>query len=361
LENPDIHAVVIATSDHNHAPIGIAAARAGKAIYSEKCFAHTIEQAEDYRDAVKRAGVVFQLGHQTRSGSMTRKVREAIGPGGIGPDGALGKVTLIESYTNRNDPNGAWVYRIPTDASPETIDWRRFLGSARRRDFDADRFFRWRKYWDYGTGLAGDLLTHEFDAIQQITGLGIPDTCFSTGGIHYWRDGRETPDTLQATYHYEREELLVTYAATLANGWRREIRLLGHDATLDMTGGARMHVDPDSDRYAARIEKGEWEIPIGDEADIAAREEIRAATEDTRRWTVDKGIYVDVVGGVEVNVTALHILNFVEAVRGEVEATNCGIDTAFEEAVIAHMATISMQRGRRVRWDRRRERVVNDG
>ena len=364
LADPAVDAVFIATSDHNHAPIGIAAAAAGKHLYSEKCFTRTIEEAKQYREAVHRAGVVFQLGHQTRSGSMLAQVRESLK--GIGETGALGKVALIEMYTNRNDPNGAWLYKIPADASPKTIDWDRFLGGAPRRPFDADRFFRWRKYWDYGTGLAGDLLTHEFDAVQNITGLGIPDTATATGGIYYWKDGRdqnrETPDTFQATFNFEKEGVVVTYTATLANGWRREIHLFGKDGTLVMTGGPKIIIDKDTDResYIERIEKDDLLIPIGDPEDLAKREQIRATTSETQLWTIDKGIYIDVVNGKEINVTALHILNFIESVRAGNLKTNCNLDMAFEEAVAAHMATLAYQRGRRVRWNPQEEKVVDD-
>lgn len=79
----------------------------------------------------------------------------------------LGKVNLVETSTNRNSRNGAWLYKIPKDASPQNLDWQRFL---RNKDipFDKERFFRWRLFWDYGTGLVGDLMTHEYDAVNQI-------------------------------------------------------------------------------------------------------------------------------------------------------------------------------------------------
>ncbi len=359
LADKDVDAIFIGTSDHNHAPIGIAAAQAGKAIYSEKCFANSMEEAVAYRDAVKHAGVVFQLGHQTRSGSIMEKARKALGS--IGPDGKLGKVTLIETYTNRNDPNGAWVYKIPPGAGPADIDWDRFTLGGPKRDFNLDRFFRFRKYWDYGTGQAGDLLTHEFDAIQQITGLGMPDTCVATGGIFYHEDGRETPDVFTASYIYEKEKVMVNYVGTLANSRPRERTIFGHDATLDMTNGVKVVLDKDTDKqeYIDMMKNNEWVLPLGDEADQAAREKIKAQTSDTSQWTIGKGIYIDIVEGKQVNVTALHVLNFVECIRANNLKTNCDIDMAFDEAVIAHMATQSFKRGCRVRWDAKNEAIVN--
>lgn len=360
LADPNVDAIFIGTSDHNHAPIGILAAKAGKAVYSEKCFANSLEAAKEYRDALKANNTIFQLGHQTRSGSLLNRAHKELG--GVGPDGKIGKISLIEVYTNRNDPNAAWVYNIPQGAGKDNIDWKRFTGEGKTRPFDTDRFFRWRKYWDYGTGLAGDLMTHEMDAVQQVTGLGIPDTATATGGIYFRKDGRETPDVFQATFNYEKEELLVAYNATLANSWRRERTFFGHDGTMTMTHGIEMFIDADTDReeYINMIKNKQWVLPVGDQAEAAAREKVRAQTADTMKWTIDKGILIDVVDGKQINVTALHVLNFVECIRAGNHKTNCDVDAAFEEAVIAHMATQAFHRGRRVRWDPRREKIVND-
>lgn len=357
LNDKNVDGIFIGTSDHNHAPIGIAAAQAGKHIYSEKSFANDMAQAIAYRDAVKHAGVVFQLGHQTRSGTLMGNAGKAIG--GIGKDGVLGKVTLIETYTNRNNPNGAWIYKIPAEANANNIDWEAFTGDGPKREFDLDRFFRFRKYWDYGTGQAGDLLTHEMDAVQQITGLGIPDTCVASGGIFVHKDGRETPDVFNVVFHYEKEEVIVTYDGTLANGKERERTIFGRDATLDMTNGIKIVFDKDSDKYADRIAKGEWMMTIGNEKDGAVLEQVKAQTMDTMQWTFGKGIYIEIIDGKEINVTALHALNFVETIRGTSKATNCGIDLAFEEAVVAHMSTQAYLRGTRVRWDAKNEKIVN--
>ncbi len=361
LADKEVDAIFIGTSDHNHAPIGIAACEAGKHIYSEKCFANTFEDSVAYRDAIKRAGIVFQLGHQTRSGSAMEEAKKAMGS--IGPDGALGKVTLIETYTNRNDPNGAWLYRIPSNLKREEVDWERFTGNGPKREFNPDRFFRFRKYWDYGTGHAGDLVTHEMDAIQQITGLGIPDTCVATGGIYYYKSpidqGRETPDVFQCSYNYETEGLIVNYTGTLANSRPRERTIYGTDATLDMSRGIKVYLDKNSDKYAALIKDKKYELPVAEEYN-KQHEKLYGLSTDTNDWTIGKAIYLDVLGDKVVNVTGLHVLNFVECVRAGNLKTNCNVDMAFEEAVIAHMATQSFHRGCRVRWDAKREKIVND-
>lgn len=134
----DIDAVIIATPDHWHGPMTIEAANAGKHVYCEKPMTWTVEETYEVRKVIKENGVVFQLGHQGRQTESYYKAKEAI------QKDILGKVNLIEVTTNRNDPNGAWVYPIHEDANPNTIDWKQFIGQAPWNDFSLERFFRWR-------------------------------------------------------------------------------------------------------------------------------------------------------------------------------------------------------------------------
>jgi predicted dehydrogenase len=162
INSPDVDAVVIAAPDHWHGPMTIEAAKAGKHVYCEKPMTWSVPETYDVRKAVKDAGIVFQLGHQGRQTDAYNKAKEAVARD------VLGQVTLIEVTTNRNDPNGAWVYPIPESAGENNIDWKQFIGQAPWHEFDLKRFFRWRCWWDYSTGLSGDLLTHEYDAMNQI-------------------------------------------------------------------------------------------------------------------------------------------------------------------------------------------------
>ncbi len=75
-----------------------------------------------------------------------------------------------------------------------------FFGSAPHRPFDLYRFFRWRCWFDYGTGLSGDLLSHEYDAVNQILELGIPKYAVASGGIYFFDDGRDVPDVFHAVF-----------------------------------------------------------------------------------------------------------------------------------------------------------------
>ena len=131
LDAPDIDAVIIAAPDHWHAPMAIEAAKRGKHVYCEKPVSWTVPETYELVKMVKEKGIVFQLGHQGRQTESYIKAKEAI------EKNVLGKINLIEVCTNRNDPNGAWVYDIHPEANPATIDWTQFLGQAPYHEFSA--------------------------------------------------------------------------------------------------------------------------------------------------------------------------------------------------------------------------------
>ena len=110
-------------------------------------------------------------------------------------------------------------------ATPKTLDWDRWQGPAPNKvPFNLERYFRWRCWYDYGTGLSGDLLSHDFDAVNQIMDLGIPKTASSLGGIYRYTKAnfpdmieheRDVPDNFQTVFEYPERNLTVMYSATL--------------------------------------------------------------------------------------------------------------------------------------------------
>jgi predicted dehydrogenase len=148
-------------------------------------------------EAVQKGKRIFQAGSQRVSHIAFKKAAE------IYKSGRLGEVTYIEAHTDRNGASGAWVYPVPPDASPETIDWKTWIRDAPERPFDAERFFRWRCFADYGEGLGGDLFVHLISGIQCVSGINaVPSRAYSSGSLTHFKDGRDFPDLLATTYDY---------------------------------------------------------------------------------------------------------------------------------------------------------------
>ena len=196
LARPDVDAVMIATPDHWHMQMAVDAMKAGKDVYVEKPMVQELEEGLRMIDAARQTGRIVQVGSQHVSSIVYAKARELFRAG------AIGELNLVEAWINRNSSMGAWQYSIPPDASPQTIDWDRFLGRAPTRPFEPVRLFRWRNYRDYGTGIPGDLFVHLFTGIHFVLDALGPTRAIASGGIRHWNDGRDVPDVMLALYDY---------------------------------------------------------------------------------------------------------------------------------------------------------------
>jgi len=347
----DVDAVIIAAPDHWHGPMTIAAAHAGKHVYCEKPLTWTVQETYEVRKAVKESGVVFQLGHQGRQNESYLKAKEVI------DQGILGKINLIEVTTNRNDPNGAWVYPIHKEANPSTIDWQQFIGQAPWHDFSLERFFRWRCWWDYSTGLSGDLLTHEYDAMNQVLALGIPHSAVSSGGIYFFKDGRTVPDVLHTVFEYSDRDLTLMYSATLASNRRRGRVIMGHDGTMELGSSMTIYADQGSTRYKEKIKAGiiDPTLPIFNYT--PGLKKVDAITSPTEQYFAGRGLMYSYRGGKRVNTTYLHIREWLSCIRNGGQPS-CNIDEAFDEAMTAHMGTLAYKENRQVFWDPVNEKIM---
>ncbi len=337
LESKDIQAIVIATPDHWHAKMAVDAAQAGKDLYVEKGLCRSITEAKAIARAVKENRRVFQLGHQRSSDPVTWKAGE------LYASGAVGKVSLVKISRFRNSRQGEWNYNIPADAGPQNIDWRQFLGSAPARPFEAERFFRWRKYWDYGTGISGDLLSHEWNAVNYAMRLGIPKTCVASGGIYYWKDGREVPDVLNVLYEYPEKNLSLVFASSFSTsrcGVERETHIFGRNATLEIAGDLAMYLEPYGEENLRRIKAARQQ---------AIQSGARLGNQDVvpvlRYSRADAGPY------------ASHMQNFIDCVRTR-ERTRCNEDDGLEEAATLLMSVAAYKERRMVRWDPAKQDIV---
>jgi len=356
IQSGEIDAIVIATPDHWHAPMAIEALNHGVHVYVEKPMTHTIEETYKLREAALGSKAVFAVGHQHRQTLSFGTARDIV------EKGTLGHVSLIQTNTNRNDDNGAWNYEIMEQASSNTIDWQQFLGSAPQVPFNKNHFFRWRKWWSYGSGLSGDLLTHDYDRLNCVLNMGIPESVMASGGVYTHNDGRNVPDVMQVNMEFpnfstgssqvegKEKGMTFCYSATLGNSFNRPTILMGHDATMELGNTLTVWPDWASTRYADALEAGKMQLgmpiyqynPSGNAPD--------AVSSATSQYFADKGLMWTYINGKRVDSTFLHMREWLSAIKNGGKVS-CGIKEGFEEAIAAHMAGLSWKMGRRIEWD----------
>jgi len=363
IANPDIDAVVIATPDHWHAPMAIAALEAGKHVYLEKPMTHNIAETYRLREAARNSKGVLMIGHHHRQTQSFLTAQDVI------QKNVLGHISLVQLNTNRNRDTGAWQYPIHKDASPQTIDWKQFIGNAPMVPFNKEHFFRWRKWWSYGSGLSGDLLSHDYDRINCVLNMGIPDSVMSSGGIYTHRDGRNVPDVMQVSMDYDdppnapvhdsgdRQGMTVLYSATLGNEYTRPTLLMGHDGTMELDNRLRIFTDRGSSKFADLIEAGTLQPDIPAFEYDPAAEGVDGVSSATEAYFANKGLLWTYRDGKRVDPTFLHLREWLSCIRNGGKPS-CGIDEGFEEAITAHMAGLSYKLGRRIDWDPLTEELV---
>ena len=236
LARDDIDVVLVATPDHWHDVISIDAMKAGKAVYCEKPMVQEVAEGHRVIEAEKRYKAKFQVGSQGVSSVVMKKAQD------LYRAGEIGELILVEATNDRHSSLGAWQYSIPPDASPATIDFDAFLGDTAKVPFDPTRFFRWRNYRAYGTGIAGDLFVHLFSWLHWIVGSDGPTRVYGSGGLRYWKDGRDVPDVLTCVVDYPKApthpafnlQIRVNFVAGGAEG--STLSLVGTEGRLTFAG-----------------------------------------------------------------------------------------------------------------------------
>ena len=241
LDRMDIDAVIIATPDHWHKKITIEAMESGKAVYCEKPMVQNFTEGHEIIKVFNKTKSICQIGSQSMSSLGNQKAKE------LYEDGAIGDLIMLDMFNDRYSAEGAWQYPIPPDANPDTIDFDFFLGDAPKVPYNLKRFFRWRNYQDYGTGVAGDMFVHAFSSLNYITSSNGPKRALSTGGLRYWKDGRDVPDINLCLYDYPETKthkafnasMRVNFIAGSGGGWG--FKLIGTEGAMEVKIG-RAHV-----------------------------------------------------------------------------------------------------------------------
>ena len=232
LARKDIDAVIIGTPDHWHKQVAVDAMKAGKDVYCEKPMIHVYADGPQMIETALATRRILQVGSQRVSSSIYAKAKELLAAG------AIGQLNMVTARWDRNSTMGAWSYTVPPDASPETCDWPRFLGNAPRIPFNAEQFFQWRKWKAYGTGVAGDLFVHLFSGTNFITGSHGPTRGMATGGLRFWKDGRDVPDVMLGLFDYP-EGFNLSLRVNFVDGGEESEGLVftGSEGTMDIGGG----------------------------------------------------------------------------------------------------------------------------
>ncbi|HEY2857690.1 MAG TPA: Gfo/Idh/MocA family oxidoreductase [Terracidiphilus sp.] len=229
LARKDIDAVIIGTPDHWHKQASIDAMKAGKDVYCEKPMIHLYADGPEMIETAKSTGRILQIGSQRVSSIIYAKAKEVL------ESGAIGKLNMVTAYWDRNSALGAWDYTVPVDASTETCDWPRFLGTAPKIAWNAEHFFQWRKWKAYGSGVAGDLFVHLFSGTHFITGSHGPVRAMATGGLRYWKDGRDADDVMLGLFDYN-EGFNLSLRVNFVNGGEESESLIftGDEGTIEI-------------------------------------------------------------------------------------------------------------------------------
>jgi predicted dehydrogenase len=232
LARKDIDAVIIGTPDHWHKQASVDAMKAGKDVYCEKPMIHLYSDGPEMIETARTTQRILQIGSQRVSSIVYAKAKELLA------SGAIGQLNMVSAHWDRNSSIGAWNYTVPPDASVETCDWPRFLGTAPQIPFNAEHFFQWRKWKAYGTGVAGDLFVHLFSGTHFITGAHGPTRGMATGGLRYWKDGRDVADVMLALFDYPQGFNLSLRVNFVDGGAESEgLSFIGSEGTMEIGGG----------------------------------------------------------------------------------------------------------------------------
>ncbi len=319
LKLSDIDAVVIATPEHLHHSMTIAALKAGKHVYIEKPLAHTIEEGEEILRIAEGSTRLVQVGTQNRSNSLYIQARQMV------EQGLIGEVHYVRAFWYRNSlpDNPAWRYRIPDDASEQNTDWGRFLGPAQKRAFHKGRYYQWRLYWDYSGGISTDLMVHQTDITHFVCGKTVPLSAVASGGTYRWTDAsddREVPDTFSAILEYP-GKFQINYSCYFGNvqyGYGEQF--LGNEGTIEVLNRQQLNF---------YTEKFGGKPP----AHVAARKELHLEQPGNDNLAVEA-----------------HVRNLLESIQGKAKLI-APPRIGQEAAISGHLATLSLRNNKKVYWD----------
>jgi predicted dehydrogenase len=303
LDQKEIDAVLIGSPDHWHVPLTIASCEAKKDVYVEKPLTHELSEGKAVIEAVKKHERIVQVGTQQRSMPHIIEAKKLV------QDGKIGKVVKVHMSWNRN-ANRAQRFKLGVD--PKSVDWKMFLGNAKKQEFDEYRFRNWRWFWDFGGGIFTDLMVHWVDVAHFVLNVSAPLKAVSLGETVHAKDVWETPDTVQTILSYP-DHLQMHFEGTFSNArLGAMIEFMGTEATLYIDRG-RYEIIPERNK---KVEPAEMILGTGPKGQD----------------------FYDKPDG-----ELLHLTNWIEAVRSR-KAPSAPVEAGVSAAAAAHMANASLRK-----------------
>jgi predicted dehydrogenase len=309
LESKELDAVLVGVPDHWHAAIAIDALNAGKDVYVEKPLTLRIEEGPRIVKAARINDRICQVGLQQRSGAHYIEAKQK-----YIDTGALGKITLVRTWWHGN---GYHLRKAPAylQTKPSNLDWARFLGPVKWREWDPQQYWNWRAYLDFGGGQVIDLFTHWIDVVHMFLGQDIPTSGVAAGGVYYYKDGRTAPDTINVLLEYGGSHT-ATFEATLAPG------IQGAGVEFCGTKG-KLYID-----------RGRYEYQ-----------------------NAERGAKPVTVMGPNYDFTLDHVKNFLDCCKTR-KRPNCDVLAGARSAQASHLGNISYVEKRRIDFDPVREEIL---
>jgi len=361
LNRSDVDVVIISTPDHWHAKMAIDSLEAGKHVFCEKPMVQKIEEGNQVIEAHRRTNLVFQVASQFGSDMIFLKAAE------LYKSGAIGKLNQVVATYNRNSSLGAWQYSIPDFANPDNVDWDGFLGHAPQRPWDPTRFFRWRNYDDYGTGVAGDLFVHLFTGIHTALNSNGPTMINGFGGLNSWLDGRDAEDLVCGQYQYpetdSHPEFTCVLQSNLADGGGTGTQFLfiGDEGSLEVSpeSSIRLNRVPRSEPTINQLVRGYNSVSTFAEADQKRFEEQLIAAERNKVAYQPEMNHTEeyrTPSGYDMRLD--HFVNFFDSIRNGAPMVQDAVK-GFRAAAPSLLTNTSLREERIMRWDPENLRVVS--
>lgn len=338
LQNKDIDAVFIATSDFQHASHTIDAVKAGRDTYTEKPLAETMEDNRAVLKAVKDSGKIVQIGSQRRSGVNYKAANDFIRSGKFGP------IVMVELTWNVNQP-GRWRRpELVAQLKEEDTDWKRFLINRPYEPFNARKHLEYRLFWPYSSGIPGQWMCHQIDTVHWFTGLAHPRSVSVNGGIYVWKDGRQNADTMTAVFDYgPLDDLSSGFQVVFTS---RQTNAAGDVKEIYYSNGGTLNLDTNkitpegglTERHASAMGMKANLLPQISLNELAEKVSTEAST-----------------GGD--TLTKAHVRNWMDCVRNR-KQPNASIEAGYNHSIAVIMTNAAYRTGQKVTFNEKTQEVM---